>query len=651
MRSAPISKLFLVLIGTTFLLVVLFSVRFTYKFAQFSTEASTHAQSLQETSELNLKLRDKLNEQVNLVYQQLEHTDPSFPSRFTAINFKLGEQQTLYLKLNLGTQERLTVERIKTLQSELALQALQIHHHLKSDDRTKAVARLRDMKSLENKISDEFASLNSFQTHKLRAVQNEMNKTVRDSTWAIYGLATYLLVALLAFTVLLRRRVLQPLRSLLNAVNQVRQGDFSARAPAEREDEMGQLAHGFNFMAASLAESYAGLEQKVEERTTQLQNLQQQLIQSAKMSAVGRMLSGMAHELNNPLALIMGNTELAKMRLVAAGGDSREIMLMENLHEQGDRCRKIVANLLQFARQEPPRLETVKLNDVVEQALQLREYELKTRNIELIREFDPGNALFSADPNKIVQVVLNLLNNAHDAISEAGRPGKIWIRTSAEGDQVRLEFSDNGTGLREPERVFDPFYTTKEVGHGTGLGLSVCYGIVEEHYGSIRADNWEQGARFTILLPTGQPCGLKQADEQEEEAKQSLQKYTALVVDDEVPLVNMQISFLGGIGVDAVGAYSGADAILYLQSHQVDLVISDVRMPGAVDGVKLYEWIGRNRPTLLKQFLFVTGDMMGMNGGEFFLNSTALRIQKPFIWGDYSRLVQQMMMNQGAEVL
>ncbi len=649
MRSAPISKLFLVLLGATFLLVVLFSVRFTYKFAQFSTEASTHTQNLQETSALNLRLRDTLNEQVNLVYLQLEHVDPSFPSRFSAINFKWGEEQTLYLKLNIGTQERLTVERIKSFQSELALQALQIHNQLHSNDRTQAVLRLRDMKTLENTISNEFASLNSLQTNKLRAVQNQLNETVRTTNRAIYALAAYLLLALLAFSVLLRRRVLQPLRSLLEAANQVRQGDFSARAPEQRQDELGQLAHGFNFMAASLAESYASLEHKVEERTKQLQHLQQQLIQSAKMSAVGRMLSGMAHELNNPLTVIMGNSELAKRRLIAAGGDSREIMLMENLHEQGERCRKIVANLLQFARQEAPRLEAVKLNDVVEQALQLREYELKTRNIELIREFDPANAVFCADPNKIVQVVLNLLNNAHDAIREAGRPGKIWVRTSADADQVRLEFSDNGTGLCEPERVFDPFYTTKEVGQGTGLGLSVCYGIVEEHYGSIQAENWEQGARFTILLPTGDATAIKQAAEQKEETKQPPHKYTALVVDDEVPLVDMQTSFLADIGVEAAGVYSGAEAILYLQSHQVDLVISDVRMPGAVDGIKLYEWVGRNRPNLIKQFLFVSGDMIGMNVGEFFLKSTAPRIQKPFIWDDYSRLVQQML-SHGAEV-
>lgn len=165
MRSAPISKLFLVLLAVTFLLVVLFSVRFTYRFAQFSAEASTHAQNLQETSELNVHLRDKLNEQINLVYQQFENVDPNFLNRFSEINFELGKEQTKYLKLNIGPQERLTVEQIKSFQSELALQGLQIHHQLQSNGRTNAVRRLRDMKTIENKISNEFATLNSLQTN------------------------------------------------------------------------------------------------------------------------------------------------------------------------------------------------------------------------------------------------------------------------------------------------------------------------------------------------------------------------------------------------------------------------------------------------------------------------------------------------------
>lgn len=645
MRSVPISKLFLILLGTTFVLVVIFSIRFTYKFAQFSAEASRLTRNLQQTSVLNLELREKLNDQIQLLDQQFEHIDPSFPDRFGAINFELGEVQTRYLKLNIGPQERLTVERIKGLQSELSVSELHTYYQLRDANRTQAVLGLRDMNNLQDKITDEFAGLNDLQTKKLQSVQDQLTETVSTTNRAIYVLAGCLLISLLVFTILLRRRVLQPLGLILKATNQVRQGDFSARAPEVRRDELGQLAHSFNFMAASLAESYASLESKVEERTRQLQNLQQQLVQAAKMSAVGRMVSGVAHELNNPLTVIMGHTELAMRRLIASGGDAKEIKLMKNLHEHGDRCRKIVANLLQFARQEKPKLQAIKLNDLVEQALQLREYELKTRNVELVREYDPVDPILCADSNKILQVVLNLLNNAHDAIREAGRPGKIWVRTVAEQGQVQLEFLDNGTGLREPERVFDPFYTTKEVGQGTGLGLSVCYGIIEEHQGAIRAENWEQGARFIIALPTGDPAALVQRPEKRSDICEIQRKYQVLVVDDEKPVVDLQTSFLSDLGVEADGVNSGEEAIAYIQGHKVDLVISDVRMPGAVDGIQLYQWIERNRPELLNHFLFVSGDMIGMNIGEFFLKCTARRIQKPFDWDDYSRLVRQILCN------
>src|SRR5205085_7617613 len=130
--------------------------------------------------------------------------------------------------------------------------------------------------------------------------------------------------------------------------------------------------------------------------------------------------------------------------------------------------------------------------------------------------------------------------------------------------------------------------------------------------GSIRAENWEQGAHFTILLPKGNPAVLLHSPEKDKNVEQVQQKFRALVVDDEETLVTMQTAFLADIGVQAAGAFSGADALLHLQSNHVDLVISDVRMPGTVDGIQLYEWIGRNQPHLLKRFLFVSGDMIGI---------------------------------------
>jgi signal transduction histidine kinase/CheY-like chemotaxis protein len=647
-RSIPVSKIFLILLGTTFFFVVLSSSFVTYQFAHYSSEASKQAQNLQDTSILNLELRHRVNEQINLVYRQFDGIELSFPDKFSAINFEVGEKQTRYLKLKLGTEERLTVERIKDCQAELGIEAMHIYHELQAGDRSAALKGLRYLEDLENRINTEFANLNNVETEKLRVVQNQLSTTAGTTYLAIFGLAAYLFASLIIFILLLRRRVLQPLRWILDATNRVRQGDFSARAPEQREDELGELAQAFNFMAASLAESYAGLENKVIERTRQLETLQQQLIQSEKMSAVGRMLSGVAHELNNPLTVIMGKTELAMRRLRSAGINSGEIQLMEELHDQGERCRKIVASLLQFARQEKPRYELVRLTDVIDQALKLREHELTLRNVKIVREFDPENPKFCADPNKIAQVILNLVNNADDAISETGRPGTILVRTRAEGESVHIDFFDDAAGLREPERVFDPFYTTKEVGQGTGLGLSVCYGIIEEHGGTIRAENWEHGARFSIVLPIGDLHLKCDASVKTEEPSPPLERFKALVVDDEEPLVSLQIDFLSDIGVDAVGVNSGSDAIDYLEANTVDLVVSDVRMPGAINGIQLYEWVQRNRPDLADNFIFVSGDMIGMNGGEFFLKSKARRIQKPFLWDDYSNLVKETLVGEQA---
>ena len=172
------------------------------------------------------------------------------------------------------------------------------------------------------------------------------------------------------------------------------------------------------------------------------------------------------------------------------------------------------------------------------------------------------------------------------------------------------------------------------------MGLSVCYGIVEEHRGAIRADNVADGARFTVTLPVGAAEPDATSLENSPEIVIRAERQLALVVDDEVPLVNLQVDLLSDLGIDAVGVHSGHDAIEYLKANEVDLVISDVRMPGDIDGIKLYEWINRNRPKLTDHFIFVSGDMIGMKCGEFFLNSTVRRIEKPFLWDEYSKLVK-----------
>ena len=241
-----------------------------------------------------------------------------------------------------------------------------------------------------------------------------------------------------------------------------------------------------------------------------LRQMQEQLLQSEKMAAVGQLISGVAHELNNPLTAILGYSELLKSEDQVSG---RGADYLEKLYKQAQRTHHIVQNLLSFARQRKPERGRAQVNRVVEDTLALREYDLKVHRVQVHRELDPDLPEISADFHQLQQVFLNVLNNALDAISERNGPGEIWVRTCVAGEDVKVEFSDNGPGVKNPHRVFDPFYTTKPVGKGTGLGLSICYGIVKEHGGEIEVRNEDgRGATFTVKLPL-KPFDSSQPDE------------------------------------------------------------------------------------------------------------------------------------------
>jgi PAS domain S-box-containing protein len=230
-----------------------------------------------------------------------------------------------------------------------------------------------------------------------------------------------------------------------------------------------------------------------------LRRTQEQLLQSEKMAAVGQLISGVAHELNNPLTAILGYSQL----LTSSGQVGPQAgEYADKLYKQAQRTHRIVQNLLSFARQHKPERLPVHVNQVLEDTLALRDYDLKINNIRMHLDLGPDLPLISADAHQLQQVFLNLVNNAADAIQERSHEGDIWVRTTFEGGSVRIEFSDSGPGVQDASRVFDPFYTTKPVGKGTGLGLSICYGIVTEHGGTIQvANGHDRGAIFSIDLP------------------------------------------------------------------------------------------------------------------------------------------------------
>jgi PAS domain S-box-containing protein len=228
--------------------------------------------------------------------------------------------------------------------------------------------------------------------------------------------------------------------------------------------------------------------------------IQAKLMHTEKMAAVGQLVSGVAHEVNNPLTAIMGFSDLLMENPEIPESARKDLRVVL---EEAQRTKEIVQNLLSFARQTPSQRQPIQINKVLRKTIALRSYDFANHGIEVIEHFDEDLPELVADSHQFQQVFLNILNNAYDAVRNTGRPGRIEIQTRSAGDWAEIMFADNGEGIRFPERIFDPFFTTKEVGQGTGLGLSICYGIVREHEGEILcANNIDKpGACFSVRLP------------------------------------------------------------------------------------------------------------------------------------------------------
>jgi two-component system NtrC family sensor kinase len=238
--------------------------------------------------------------------------------------------------------------------------------------------------------------------------------------------------------------------------------------------------------------------------------LQAKLAHSEKMATIGRLVSGVAHEVNNPLAAILGFTDLLleNPEVPKAAREDLQIILQET-----QRTKDIVQDLLSFARQRPVQREPVLINSVLRQTIKLRSYDFASHGVEVTEDFEKALPPALGDSQQLQQVFLNILNNAYDAVQEAGRRGRIRIHTRRQAEMIEVAVSDNGTGIADPERIFDPFYTTKQAGKGTGLGLSICYGIVRAHGGEIQCWNEDAGigSTFVVRLPVATESALAAA--------------------------------------------------------------------------------------------------------------------------------------------
>jgi PAS domain S-box-containing protein len=349
-----------------------------------------------------------------------------------------------------------------------------------------------------------------------------------------------------------------------------------------------------------------------------LRKTQEQLLQSEKMSAVGQLIAGVAHELNNPLTAILGYAQL----LETEGLNTRAQDYVSKLFKQAQRTHRVVQNLLSFARQRKPERDEVDLRKVLEETLALRDYDLKINNIAVERDVPAEAATVIADAHQIEQVFLNIINNAVDAILETGRTGKLKIRVGTQNGHVCTSFSDDGAGIKDPKRIFDPFYTTKSVGKGTGLGLSICYGIVKEHGGDITAhNNSEGGATIEVRIPASAATtpALEEAPTQVVRQHEGAISGRVLLLEEEEAVLEFERDVLMGAGADVVTAQSGADARIRLQSEQFDALILDGKMPDQWGAKEAHSWIKQNCPAMEGHVLYTFSAGVEPSAGKAFV--------------------------------
>ena len=367
------------------------------------------------------------------------------------------------------------------------------------------------------------------------------------------------------------------------------------------------------------------------------------LQQSEKLAALGGLLAGVAHELNNPLSVIVGQAVLMR----ESAKDEKTVSRADKIHKAGERCARIIKSFLALARRKPPERKAASINEVIENSIELLAFQLRTDNIELIRHLGEHlpNTLIDAD--QMTQVITNLVMNAKQVLVEKEGKRSITIQTwtaAAEGTTdgiVYVAVTDNGTGVPSDiiHRIFEPFFTTKPAGAGTGVGLSLCHNIVESHGGRIWVENiqdtpiegmeFQTGARFMFSLPASKTMVTEEEDTSDSAVRYKVPAQKILIVDDEVELGQTLADILEQNGHDLILVDNGQKALDVLDKEDVDLIISDLRMP-VLDGPGLYRALEVHKPHYLQRIMFVTGDTLSIPVRDFLSQYALEVIEKPY---------------------
>lgn len=596
-------------------------------------------------------------------YRFLQQPDSAYLRTFRARGEQAYRQLQGYLFHELSADARLQVESIKEAHQEFEVAAERAFDLARRGESSAALTRLAGMDRNAGALDDavrRFLRVRALQRDAFRREHEVLGERLQIALFIVAGGLVLLVVVL---TAELRRRVILPLGQLTTAARRLGDGEQGVRVPDQRYDEFDVVATGFNQMADRVEASRerdVAQNRELREALEHLRTAQEELVQHEKLSAMGQMLAGLAHELNNPLGGILGmtehlRTELAMSEHAAVRQLGKE--LAEPLEREALRANALVRSLLSFARKPANTMGSVDLADAVRTAVGIRSHAFAQAG-KALRVHVPAGLRVIADAQKLQHAMVNVVNNALDAIVKSNGTALDVTGVLDGKDHVCVTFEDDGHGFADRSAAFTPFYTTKASGEGTGLGLMLVQRFMTEFGGSTSATNRDEGgARLTLRFRRADDAPSEAAHEAPRvgapeprapaperngapgDPSATGRRHRVLVVDDEPSIREVQRRLLQRVNIDVVLASNGAEARDLLLRESVDLVVSDVRMPGELDGYGLLAWMEKERPELARNAILATGDIAGPSAHKVSLPPERI-LRKPFQGHEFLACVQ-----------
>jgi len=596
---------------------------------EFQRHLTASLRELQTALALNSELHSADDDLILAFWQAYSSREPRLQQTFDK-DFRLAQDLIQrYIGLRSVTGQQPDIDALVKHEAELLDQT----SRLLADDRNaeRDGAGLRKVQQLDRLTKSTLAQLAQSELTRLKNSTVELHRFTQAFYALLFGCGLFSVVALLLFRHAHRRHLWQPLEQLQQMVLAVQHGNLNVSGCIPPNIEFGKLFQAFIEMAQELREMRDSLEHRVAERSAKLETAQKELLQAAKLASLGQLVSGVAHEINNPLTSILGFSEilLARSELVPSLRPQ-----VQTIRDESLRLKNVVANLSSFARRAPQRLKKTDLRTVLDRLLELRHYQLRANNIEVSYERPTRPVWVRGDPDQLLQVVLNLVLNAEQAVMAYREHGNIRLACGCQDGSAWMSVRDDGGGMAPEvsEHLFEPFFTTKAVGLGTGLGLSISHGIIRQHQGTLQIQSaLAQGTTVRIILPieveaasaaTPSPNLVGARDEDVKLPRR------VLVVDDEFAVGEMLKQVLTQHGCCVTCLQNSAAVEATIRNNEFDLIICDLKMPG-LDGLQVLRLLRKSHRKLARRFLLMTGNLADADKHEIELVAVPL-LQKPF---------------------